>query len=172
MSAFGNFFLHQAARNLRSSTMPRAPLPVLTLLVLTLIAAPLVPVSAADATAGMHDAGMLVQPRAAPLLANFTWTPVSPFAGELVRFNDTSSGNPAWWEWDSGDGTPGSTDQNPTHTLRHSGELHGPAERLLSEQRDRPRRLPGDRRHPRGSPSSPARRFSRRTRTTTGRTTT
>ena len=109
--------------------MPRGLLPFLSLLALALIAVPaaallestLVPAFASDATVLAHVASIPAQPRAVPLLANFTWTPPSPVAGEPVQFNDTSSGIPAWWEWDFGDGTPGSTEQNPTHTYALQG---------------------------------------------------
>ncbi len=109
--------------------MPRGHLPFLPLLALALIAAPAaalleatpIPAFASDATAGAHHASTSIGPGAAPLLANFTWTPASPVAGEPVRFNDTSSSSPAWWEWDFGDGTPGSTEQNPTHTYALQG---------------------------------------------------
>ena len=58
-----------------------------------------------------------------PLVASFTTNP-SPADGEVpftVDFTDTSLGNPTCWLWDFGDGTPNSTDQNPSHTYTSDG---------------------------------------------------
>jgi PKD repeat protein len=52
----------------------------------------------------------------APLLAAFfTYSPTSPVAGQAVQFTDTSTGSPASWLWNFGDGTT-STAQNPSHS--------------------------------------------------------
>lgn len=48
--------------------------------------------------------------------ANTTYGP-TPLA---VRFNDTSSGSPATWDWDFGDGNQ-SSDRNPVHTYEANG---------------------------------------------------
>nr|MDO8088569.1 PKD domain-containing protein [Candidatus Sigynarchaeum springense] len=57
-------------------------------------------------------------------LASFTFTPASPAAGQTVQFTDTSSdgdGTVSSWAWDFGDGTDGSTLQNPAHAFAASG---------------------------------------------------
>jgi len=55
-----------------------------------------------------------VQP-SEPLLANFTATPRSGIAPMIVQFTDVSLGKPTLWDWDFGDSTPHSTQQNPSH---------------------------------------------------------
>ncbi|MCK9331128.1 MAG: DUF3344 domain-containing protein, partial [Candidatus Cloacimonetes bacterium] len=52
--------------------------------------------------------------------AGFAATPVSGPAPLTVRFNDTSTGTPASWLWDFGDGT-NSTEQHPAHTYTAEG---------------------------------------------------
>src|ERR1051326_1724896 len=52
----------------------------------------------------------------AATVANFTWSPSSPQAGEVVQFTDTSTGSPTSWSWNFGDGGT-STLQNPTHVF-------------------------------------------------------
>jgi len=47
--------------------------------------------------------------------ASFTYSPIQPVAGQAVQFTDTSTGSPASWLWNFGDGTP-STAQNPSHS--------------------------------------------------------
>jgi PKD repeat protein len=47
--------------------------------------------------------------------ASFIGTPVAGYEPLLVRFNDTSSGSIAQWQWSFGDGTT-SAEQNPNHT--------------------------------------------------------
>ncbi len=42
-------------------------------------------------------------------------------AGLVVTFTDTSSGNPTSWQWDFGDGTPISSQQNPVHAYSAPG---------------------------------------------------
>jgi minor extracellular serine protease Vpr len=53
-------------------------------------------------------------------VANFTFSPQSPIAGQTVQFTDTSTGSPTSWAWDFGDGF-GSTAQNPTHAFATAG---------------------------------------------------
>jgi len=55
-----------------------------------------------------------------PPVAEFTWSPQSPEAGEVVQLTDLSTGLPTSWQWDFGDGT-GSTAQDPTHTFAGAG---------------------------------------------------
>jgi PKD repeat protein len=58
---------------------------------------------------------------AAPTLsAGFTAAPVSGQVPLSVQFTDTSSGNPASWAWDFGDGGT-STLENPSHTYTLPG---------------------------------------------------
>jgi PKD repeat protein len=56
-----------------------------------------------------------VTPATAPV-ASFSLSPVSPAAGQTVRFTDTSTGGPTSWLWDFGDGST-STAQNPNHAF-------------------------------------------------------
>lgn len=42
-------------------------------------------------------------------------------AGLVVTFTDTSSGSPTSWQWDFGDGTPISNQQNPVHAYSGPG---------------------------------------------------
>jgi hypothetical protein len=53
-----------------------------------------------------------------PLVADFSFTGES---GLTLSFFDRSSGNPTTWRWDFGDGTPPSTDRNPTHPYAEDG---------------------------------------------------
>jgi len=57
---------------------------------------------------------------AAALTASFSYSPLSPVAGQAVQFTDTSAGSPAVWQWDFNDGTY-STVQNPSHTFLAAG---------------------------------------------------
>lgn len=38
-----------------------------------------------------------------------------------VQFKDESQGTPTSWSWDFGDGSPASTQQNPSHTYSAAG---------------------------------------------------
>lgn len=48
-----------------------------------------------------------------PCHATFTWNQGDNC--EMIDFHDTSTGDPNFWEWNFGDGSPISHDQNPTH---------------------------------------------------------
>ena len=52
-----------------------------------------------------------------PLGADFTFSPLNPTIGETVSFIDTSVGLPTAWQWDFGDGSPLSHEQNPEHAF-------------------------------------------------------
>ena len=54
-------------------------------------------------------------------VANFTVDHTSGFAPLTVNFSDASAGAIDTWEWDFGDGSPVSSDQNPTHTYENFG---------------------------------------------------
>lgn len=54
------------------------------------------------------------------LAANFNSNLTSGNTPLTVQFNDLSTGNPAAWYWDFGDGT-NSTDKNPIHTYSETG---------------------------------------------------
>lgn len=54
------------------------------------------------------------------LKAGFNYTPRYPATGQSVRFTDASSGGPASWLWDFGDGTT-STAQHPQHIYTAPG---------------------------------------------------
>lgn len=68
---------------------------------------------------GTDSATVTVTPRLQPV-ANFTVSPASLTAGDLVTFTDASA-NASTWAWDFGDGTT-SVLQNPTHTYATAGE--------------------------------------------------
>ncbi len=58
----------------------------------------------------------------AAVVANFTFSPSNPAAGQPVQFTDTSTGNPTHWQWDFEN--PAGTDstlQNPTWTFEAPG---------------------------------------------------
>jgi PKD repeat protein len=56
-----------------------------------------------------------------PPTAGFSGTPQSGCRPLEVCFTDESTGDPTSWEWDFGDGTATSTEQNPCHTYQDSG---------------------------------------------------
>ena len=60
-----------------------------------------------------------------PPVANFSFNPVGPVAGQSVAFNDTSTNSPASWDWDFGDPASGSANsstlRSPTHTFTNAG---------------------------------------------------
>lgn len=49
-------------------------------------------------------------------VANFTATPLTGFSPLSVQFTDTSTGTPATWSWDFGDGSAPAAVQNPSHS--------------------------------------------------------
>ena len=68
----------------------------------------------------VEDQTFTVTQAAPPPVASFNVTPTNPVVGEVVQFNDTSTGFPTSWVWDFGDGN-GSTAQNPTHRYAAAG---------------------------------------------------
>jgi PKD repeat protein len=54
-------------------------------------------------------------------VANFTCDDRDGEMPHTVRFTDKSTGEPARWEWNFGDGTAVSTSQNPSHTYEKAG---------------------------------------------------
>jgi len=54
------------------------------------------------------------------LTPGFSYSPANPEAGELIQFQDSSSGNPSAWNWNFGDGSTSNL-QNPTHTYNNAG---------------------------------------------------
>ncbi|MDH7509435.1 MAG: PKD domain-containing protein [Methanolinea sp.] len=57
-----------------------------------------------------------------PPIADFTASPTSGYAPLTVQFTDTSTGNPAQWQWDvNNDGVVDYTVQNPIHTYSSPG---------------------------------------------------
>ncbi|HET8687124.1 MAG TPA: PKD domain-containing protein, partial [Methanosarcina sp.] len=59
-----------------------------------------------------------------PLIANFTSNLTSGSVPFTVQFNDTSAGNPTSWDWNFGDNTPVSIEQNPEHTYATAGTFN------------------------------------------------
>jgi beta propeller repeat protein len=58
-----------------------------------------------------------------PPVADFTAALQEGFAPLVVRFRDTSEGEPVSWTWDFGDGSI-SHDQNPVHSYASAGRLY------------------------------------------------
>ena len=56
-----------------------------------------------------------------PPAANFRVASASVSVGELVRFIDTSTGDPTEWSWSFGDGTAPSSAQSPAHAFSAAG---------------------------------------------------
>jgi len=60
-----------------------------------------------------------------PVTADFSFTPVSPLAGQPVGFVDASRGSPTTWSWNFGDAASGgantSTAKSPSHTYANPG---------------------------------------------------
>jgi PKD repeat protein len=56
-------------------------------------------------------------------VADFTWLPSSPRAGDTLTFDPSSStGSPSGWQWDfNNDGIVDSTAMNPTHVFGSAG---------------------------------------------------
>src|SRR4051794_22026931 len=60
-----------------------------------------------------------------PAFAAFTFTPGSPMSRTSVSFDSsTTTGEPASYDWDFGDGTAHSTSANPSHTFQYPGPEH------------------------------------------------
>ncbi|MDI6792084.1 MAG: PKD domain-containing protein [bacterium] len=53
--------------------------------------------------------------------ADFTAGDTTPCVGAAVSFTDHSTGNISGWSWNFGDGSPGSTAQNPLYTYTTAG---------------------------------------------------
>ena len=58
------------------------------------------------------------------LLANFTSNVTEGYVPLSVQFNDTSTGTPTSWQWNFGDGSNNSTEQNLPHTFTSAGVYH------------------------------------------------
>ncbi|HWQ47462.1 MAG TPA: PKD domain-containing protein [Methanosarcina sp.] len=56
-----------------------------------------------------------------PLISDFTANETEGYAPLSVQFTDTSTGLPTSWEWNFGDGSPNSNEQNPNHTYSLAG---------------------------------------------------
>ena len=56
-----------------------------------------------------------------PPVAAFSSDKTEIIANESVNFTDESTNTPTAWSWDFGDGSPASTDQNPSHTYTDAG---------------------------------------------------
>jgi PKD repeat protein len=60
-----------------------------------------------------------------PAFAAFTFSPGSPMSGTSVSFDSsTTTGDPASYDWDFGDGTAHSASANPSHTYQYPGSHH------------------------------------------------
>ena len=57
-----------------------------------------------------------------PSVANFVANPIEGYVPLTVQFIDLSSGGPTDWDWDFGDGSTHSTEQNPTHIYASVGD--------------------------------------------------
>jgi len=56
-----------------------------------------------------------------PPVAAFSSDKTEILPNEIVNFTDESTNTPSAWSWDFGDGSPASTDQNPSHTYTDAG---------------------------------------------------
>ncbi|HEY6170206.1 MAG TPA: PKD domain-containing protein, partial [Verrucomicrobiae bacterium] len=56
------------------------------------------------------------------LTADFTASPLLGIVPLVVTFTDRSTGNPVSWDWNFGDGSPHSSEQNPTHIFLLPGD--------------------------------------------------
>jgi PKD repeat protein len=57
------------------------------------------------------------------IAADFTATPAGGDIPLEVQFTDTSAGEPVFWQWDFGDGSPLSTEQHPSHLFTQEGNF-------------------------------------------------
>lgn len=71
-------------------------------------------------TPDVLQAHLQVRSSTQPLVANFTANVTAGPPPLAVRFTDTSSGDPAAWSWDFGDGDT-ADEQNPTHIYTDTG---------------------------------------------------
>ncbi|HQQ78260.1 MAG TPA: PKD domain-containing protein [Thermoanaerobaculia bacterium] len=62
----------------------------------------------------------VTNPVSAAPVANFSFNPASPVAGQTIQFTDASTGSPTSWSWDFGD-AGASTVQNATHAFATAG---------------------------------------------------
>ncbi|WP_424358642.1 PKD domain-containing protein [Methanocella sp. MCL-LM] len=76
----------------------------------------------ANGTSTVYRAGYVTVNAPEALVAGFTADRISGDAPLTVNFTDTSSGSPASWQWNFGDGSPNSTEQNPAHTYTTPGQ--------------------------------------------------
>src|SRR3954454_6474871 len=95
-------------RRLAASAIPLA-LALLVALTASAVAAPTSCSCAGGGGGGVGGTG--------PAFAGFTFTPSSPVSGTSVSFDSsTTTGDPASYDWDFGDGTAHSGAANPSHT--------------------------------------------------------
>jgi PKD repeat protein len=66
----------------------------------------------------IKEAYVVVRPS---LFVDFVGEPLSGDADLTVQFTDISLGQPTSWDWDFGDGSPHSTEQNPIHVYARAG---------------------------------------------------
>src|SRR3954467_1586808 len=60
-----------------------------------------------------------------PAFAAYTYAPGSPMSGTSVSFDSSSTtGDPASYDWDFGDGTAHSSAASPSHTFQYPGTHH------------------------------------------------
>ncbi|MCW3998655.1 MAG: PKD domain-containing protein [Candidatus Bathyarchaeota archaeon] len=59
----------------------------------------------------------------APVQSDFSFSPLSPQANSKVTLTDQSRGNPVTWQWNFGDSSTTSTQQNTDHTYSTSGDF-------------------------------------------------
>ncbi|MCS6937020.1 MAG: PKD domain-containing protein [Candidatus Bipolaricaulota bacterium] len=77
----------------------------------------------AEITNGIFEIREEQPPPNQPPVADFSFTPAQPAAGQTVQFTDKSTdpdGRVVAWAWDFGDGTK-SNQQNPTHVYQTAG---------------------------------------------------
>ncbi len=78
---------------------------------------------AGSATSSKSETITVSNPPPPPPVAGFTANPSSGQAPLTVQFTDTSTGNPTAWSWNFGDGSTGSTTENPSHTFNKAGNF-------------------------------------------------
>ena len=81
---------------------------------------PLLPLQAQSGlgTEGLH--ALAASKTTARLKSSFSYAPRYPAPGQAIQFTDASTGSPASWAWDFGDGST-STVQNPSHAFAAKG---------------------------------------------------